>query len=209
MKKEISYFTIDGAVGGSQDWFTNVVMHIGGCAAAAACDTCIFFAEQYGNAGWYPFDEKRLSRKDYLAFSQMMKPYIKPRVGGVKNPEWYIEGFGRYLKEHPYAGRPALSMEVLPGSAKEEEAEECIRRQIDRGYPVPVLLLKHENTEIFQDFIWHWFMIIGYEENACGFSVITATYGEKTDFLLRDLWNTGYEEKGGLILYRLEKKEEK
>ena len=28
---ELSYFEIDGAIGGNQDWFSNVVMHIGGC----------------------------------------------------------------------------------------------------------------------------------------------------------------------------------
>ena len=36
MKKELKYFEIDGAVGGSQEWFTNVVMYMEGCAAATA-----------------------------------------------------------------------------------------------------------------------------------------------------------------------------
>ena len=35
-KKELDYFTIDGGVGGNQDWFQNVVMYMGGCAAATA-----------------------------------------------------------------------------------------------------------------------------------------------------------------------------
>ncbi len=34
MKQILDYFMIDGEVGGNQDWFRNVVMHIGGCAAA-------------------------------------------------------------------------------------------------------------------------------------------------------------------------------
>lgn len=34
MKKELDYFTIEGCYGGNQDWFTNLVMHMGGCAAA-------------------------------------------------------------------------------------------------------------------------------------------------------------------------------
>ena len=29
-KKELDYFTIDGGVGGNQDWFQNVVMYMGG-----------------------------------------------------------------------------------------------------------------------------------------------------------------------------------
>ena len=31
MKKELDYFMIDGEFGGNQDWFTNIVMNVGGC----------------------------------------------------------------------------------------------------------------------------------------------------------------------------------
>ena len=34
MKKELEYFMIDGEFGGNQDWFTNIVMNVGGCGAA-------------------------------------------------------------------------------------------------------------------------------------------------------------------------------
>ena len=54
MKKELEYFTIEEAFGGNQDWFTNVVMNIGGCAAATACDSCIYFAKYLGMEEWYP-----------------------------------------------------------------------------------------------------------------------------------------------------------
>ena len=30
MKKELEYFAIEGAFGGNQDWFSNVVMNMGG-----------------------------------------------------------------------------------------------------------------------------------------------------------------------------------
>ena len=36
MKKILDYFSIDGAVGGNQEWFKNVVMYIGGVGAATA-----------------------------------------------------------------------------------------------------------------------------------------------------------------------------
>ena len=130
---ELSYFEIDGAIGGNQDWFSNVVMHIGGCAAAAACDSCIYFAKHFGNTGWYPFDVEHLTQEDYVRFSQMMKPYIKPRVGGVKNPEWFVEGFYRYLKDHFYPGRPVLRMEVVRGEAPQDQAWEALKSRIDQG----------------------------------------------------------------------------
>ena len=90
MWKEIPYFRIEGAFGGNQDWFTNIVMNMGGCGAATACDCCIYFALFLGLKELYPFDVDALSIQDYKDFSQIMKPYIRPRVGGVKNPQWFI-----------------------------------------------------------------------------------------------------------------------
>ena len=125
MKRELGYFEIDGAFGGNQEWFTNVVMNIGGCGAATACDCCIYFAKSRRLLNLYPFRIDQLNKEDYKKFSQIMKPYIKPRVGGVKKLAWFIEGF----------------------------------------------------------------------------KIIVATYGEKTTFLLREMWNTGFEEKGGLVTF--------
>ena len=99
MWKEIPYFTIEVAFGGNQDWFTNIVMNMGGCAAATACDCCIYFAKYRDLDQLYPFDKDNLSIRDYREFSQIMKPYIRPRVGGVKNPQWFIDGFQRYIRD--------------------------------------------------------------------------------------------------------------
>ena len=77
---------------------------------------------------------------------------------------------------------------------------------MDRGYPVPFLLLRHQNREVFGDYIWHWFMVIGYEETEKDFLIQTATYGEKKAFSFHEIWNTGCEEKGGMILYELSEK---
>ena len=63
IKKELEYFEIDGAFGGNQDWFTNVVMHIGGCAAATACDCCIYFAKHMGMKELYPYDIGHLNKE--------------------------------------------------------------------------------------------------------------------------------------------------
>ena len=43
MKKELQYFKIEEAWGGSQEWFSDRMMRLGGCAAVTACDSCIFF----------------------------------------------------------------------------------------------------------------------------------------------------------------------
>ena len=49
----------------------------------------------------------------------------------------------------------------------------------------------------------HWFLCYGYEVREDGMWITVATYGEKSVFLLEDLWDTGYEEKGGLIGIRV------
>lgn len=210
MKKELDYFTIDEAFGGNQEWFTNVVMNIGGCGAATACDSCIYFARYKGMKEWYPFDEEHLTKEEYKAFSQIMKPYIRPRVGGVKKLEWYIDGLNRYIRDvnEQKGVNTQITMEAFSGNYTCKDAGDKIRSQIDSGYPVPYLMLKHKDTQKFQDFIWHWFLVVGYEELKNDMQITVATYGEATEFSLKELWDTGYEEKGGMILYSgLEKTE--
>lgn len=113
MKKILEYFSVDGAVGGSQEWFKNVVMYIGGCAAATACDCCIYLALHQGMEHLYPFDVRNLSRRDYVDFSMKMKPYLKPRVNGVNKLWMFTEGFGNYLSD---CGEHGIIMEELSGS---------------------------------------------------------------------------------------------
>lgn len=198
MKKTLDYFMIDGEIGGNQEWFRNVVMNIGGCAAATACDSCIYFALHQGKEHLYPYDVQNLTKKEYIDFSMKMKPYIKPRVGGVKKLCMFIDGFTRYLED---AGDTDLDMAEFAGERPYSEAAEFIKRQIDAGFPIPYLMLRHKNPD-YKDFVWHWFLCIGYEEKDGELLITVATYGEATTFSLKDLWNTGYEEKGGLIQYR-------
>lgn len=221
MEKILDYFTIDDAFGGNQEWFTNVVMYIGGCGAATACDSCIYFAKHMGMEELYPYDICNLNKDDYKKFSQIMKPYIRPRVGGVKKLEWYMEGLRKYMEDvkagkgicfrtesggqkHVLRDAPMsipLKMKGFDGFRSYEESACMIKSQIDAGLPVPYLMLKHKNEEAYKDFIWHWFLVVGYEETEEGMKIVVATYGEKTVLPLKELWDTGYEEKGGIIIY--------
>ncbi|MGF0032560.1 hypothetical protein ACQRBN_06275 [Bariatricus sp. SGI.154] len=203
MEKILDYFTIDDAFGGNQEWFTNVVMYIGGCGAATACDSCIYFAKYMGMEKLYPYDICNLNKDDYKKFSQIMKPYIRPRVGGVKKLEWYMEGLRKYMEDVNAGKGIPLKIKGFVGSRSYEESACMIKSQIDAGMPVPYLMLKHKNEEAYKDFIWHWFLVVGYEETKEGMKIIVATYGEKSALPLKELWDTGYEEKGGMIIYSL------
>ena len=110
MNKVLDYFSIEGAVGGSQEWFRNVVMYIGGCAAATACDCCIYLALHRGLTKLYPYDVHKLTKKDYINFSMKMKPFLKPRVNGVNKLWMFTEGLGNYLSD---VGEQHISMKQL------------------------------------------------------------------------------------------------
>ena len=107
----------------------------------------------------------------------------------------FTEGFGSYLSD---MGEHSLRMEEFPGTEDYRSAETFIRRQIDSGYPVPYLMLRHKKA-YYKDFVWHWFLCYGYEERRDDMWITVATYGKASIFRLKDLWDTGYEEKGGLI----------
>jgi len=197
MKEILDYFEIEGEVGGNQDWFRNLVMKMGGCGAATACDSCIYFALHQGKTHLYPYDVNALTKEAYIQFSQKMKPYIRPRVGGVRELSMYIDGFRDYLHDQ---GESHLHMEGFSGKHSLEDAKVFIKKQIDEGYPVPYLMLRHHD-EKFKDFIWHWFLLYGYEETDTDFLITVATYGESTTMSLAELWDTQEEDKGGLIGY--------
>lgn len=202
-EKNLPYFHVEGSFGGNQDWFTNIVMHIGGCAAATACDCSIYFALYMGCSPLYPYDAHVLTKRGYVAFSQKMKPYIKPRMNGVREVSWFIDGFGKYIED---VGKETgesiyVGMEGFSGKRSYAEARAMIKGLIDRGLPVPYLLLRHRDTSVFKDYIWHWFLLVGYAEAGDDLLVRTATYGHSDTFSLKEMWDTGCEDKGGLVQF--------
>lgn len=206
--QELDYFSVEGYYGGSQDWMKNLVMYMGGCGAITACDSCLYLAA-HGFGGICPtitFTTGQYKGKplpmltidDYVEFAMTMKPYIPPRVNGVRKLVWYIQGFQDYLKD---LGQK-LSMTAFDGNEPVEAARVRVRTQIDKGLPVPFLLLHHKDRA-FKDFNWHWFLLTGYEETKDDFIVRGATYGKPFDLSLNRLWDSGHKDKGGMILYDL------
>lgn len=198
MKKELDYFHIGTSYGGSQNWFTDVMMHMGGCGALAACDTCIYLECFRGKEGIYPYDKAHLTKKDYVDFGMLMKPYLKPRWSGIDTLEIYIDGFSAYLSD---CKRQAVSMEPFYGTENVEKAIQVLQEQIDNGWLVPCLTLNIKNRSL-KDYEWHWFLLTGYEifEDTC--MVKAVTYGSYRWIDFRQLWDTGFQRKGGLIIYR-------
>ena len=199
MKRELEHFHIGGSYGGNQDWFPTFMMRIGGCGAETACDSSVYFALRCGLTKIAPENVEGLTREEYVRFAYEMKPYLSPRMTGIDRLEIYIDGYAQYLHER---GETRLSMTPLNGTEPYELARETIIRQIDQGYPVPTLVLNHRN-KAFQDYVWHWFLINGYDITDDTFLVKAVTYSKYEWLNLSELWDTGYERRGGFVLYHI------
>ena len=198
VKKILDYFKIENAPGGNQDWLPEWDMNMGGCAAVTACDVCIFLARIEKFRELFPFkiDPNNLSRMDFVRFAAVMKPFLTPRYHGIDLLEIYICGFYDYLDKIKKSS--SLKFEGISGNVDYEIFAKAITSQIDDNIPVPFLLLNHRNVK-FDDFEWHWFNLAGYEKLENDINILTVTYGEYQWFSLKELYDTQYERKGGII----------
>ena len=200
MKRELRHFNIGNSYGGNQDWFPTFMMRIGGCGAETACDSSVYFALHRGLTKIAPENVSALTKDDYIDFAYKMRPYLSPRMSGIDRLEIYTEGYARYLGDR---GETRLTMAHLDGTEPYEKAKRAVIRQIDGGYPVPTLVLNHRDKR-FKDYVWHWFLINGYNEAQSSFEVKAVTYSAYEWLDFSGLWNTGYERRGGLVLYKIE-----
>lgn len=196
VRKELEYFRIEGALGGSQDWFSDWSMYYGGCAAITACDLCIYLALHKDRRILYPYDAEHLTRRDFLAFGKQMKPYLRPRAHGVDKLSLYTDGITGYWRD---CGVRDLIVQELPGETDFPAAWQAIRSQLDNDLPIPYLLLKHRSPRM-REYVWHWFILAGYQEEGDRRQVKAVTYGESEWLDFTALWDTGYRQKGGAIL---------
>lgn len=193
--KELAYYKIGDSLGWNQDWFVDWWMNIGGCAAVTACDLALLLARDHGLEALCPFEPTQVTHVDYLRLAEAMKPYLKPRQGGVDKLVYYLEGFGGYCLDR---GVSCLQLQGLDGDAPWEAAWALVQAQIDAEIPVPCLVLHHRDPD-FRDFQWHWFNLAGYRVREGRAEVCAVTYGAAHWMDLERLWQTGHVRKGGLI----------
>lgn len=196
-KCELDYFYIGKSYGGNQRWMRDWWMHIGGCAALTICDVLIYCALHRDKPELYPYDVDDITKKDYKRFAMAMKLYLQPRRGGIKELHTFMEGAAIYFED---IEAEYIKMKSIPGEESFETARDNIKAQIDAGLPAAYLMLKHKDKK-FDFFEWHWFAVNGYEEREDGFYIKAATYGAAHWLNLQELWDTGFDEKGGVVLF--------
>lgn len=199
VQKELEHFRIGSSYGGNQDWMRDPWMKLGGCAALAAVDTCLYLTLFRHVKGLCPVDAFHLTQDSYITFGNIMKPYISPRFHGVDRPELYTEGFSRYLAER---GCDRVSMDIFRMGTPLSAAQEVIRKQLDEDMLIPMLHLRPQ-CKAAEEYEWHWFLLNGWRESEDGFQVKAVTYGSSEWVFLRDLWHETDAANGALILYSL------
>ena len=85
-------------------------------------------------------------------------------------------------------------MDPWSGDKTAEETKDVIKAQIDAGWPIPHLVLHHNNPN-FKFYDWHWFLLTGYTEFDGDFMVKAVTYGSWRWLDFDGLWNTGSPQK--------------
>lgn len=197
MKKELDYFDVDGKYGWDQNDFKDLWMNKGGCACVTACDSFIYMRKYMGKDKLYPYDIDRITSLDYIDFSNSVKPYLRPRITGIYRLEIYVDGVSEFLED---MDEHSISLSEFSGDNSIDDAKSVVKSHIDKGLLVPMLVLMHKNPK-YRDFSWHWFLLTGYDEEEDKFLVKVVSYGSYRWFDLKELWNTGYRRKGGLILF--------
>lgn len=201
--KELPLFKVGNYYGYNQELFTDRWMNIGGCGAVTACDVSVYLALNRGQARLYPYDARHLTAQDYITFSQIMKPYLRPREHGIDTLELWMDGYQAYLDS---VGEKNLFMKGLYSDCPLAELEQAVKEEIDANLPVPYLNLRHRNPDL-ADYVWHWFWLAGYASFENTFMVKLVTYGSFRWFPLDELWDSGYSRKGGIILLNLKEEE--
>lgn len=196
---ELKYFHIGYALGGSQDWMRDPWMRLGGCAALAAVDSCIYFSLFFSKKKLCPIDVHNLTKDNYIRFATIMKPYISPRFGGVSKLKLYTEGMEAYLRDR---GCAEPFMCPFPMGQPLEQAAQTLQKQIDDGMLIPFLLLNPVSSE-WKDYHWHWFLLTGYRWDGARLMVKAVTYGAGRWLPFATLWDDKNSKNGGMVLYEV------
>ena len=199
MRKELNHHYIGGSYGGNQDWFRTFMMRLGGCGAETACESSLYFAREFGFKNLYPFDCNQIKREEYIDFAHIMEDYLWPRITGINKLSIYVKGYVKYLRD---AKECRVEVSEFSGDNIYEDAAEKIKSQIDAGLPIPFLTLRHKD-KAYNDYVWHWYLVNGYDETEEGLKVKAVTYSSFRWLDFKELWNTGCTPTGGMIIYSL------
>ena len=198
MEKRLKYFYIGNSQGGQQTWSRDPMLKLGGCAIVSVTDILIYLKKFLG-VNVYPYTVDEPSRKDYVEYMRILKPYLGPGFRGVDTLEMYMDGFNKYMS---HIDNRSVNVRPVYGEEPYKTAVQELGSSLEKGIPCACLLLKHRDIA-FDDYQWHWFVLNGMLEYEGRLYVSAVSYGYEHWLDFEKLWNSGFEEKGGLVIYEI------
>lgn len=163
MIKEVPFlhFTIDGKdyYGGSQEWYDETFAKMSGCSAVLASNLYYYYRDQLD--------------VDYETYRKTMDFYFKKNKPGLIGFPYFMKFISNFLEENQEL---SLKIDYIRCLHSEEEAVDFVKKHINQGLPVGMLILTHNAKEI-NDETWHWMCVTGYDDVKK--EVIISSVGER------------------------------
>ncbi len=197
MYKELDFLHVEGYYGGNQERFLLPMMRMGGCSTVCACHAAALLARKDpSRAALCPLPGLRVTEKEFFPFARKVFRYVHPMHRGMPETRLFEGAFSEY------AGSVGVevSYRSLQGDAPWEEARDFFLDSIDRGLSVQFLMLHHSDPA-FDEYLWHWFTLTGYERREGELSAVLSTLGRRRVVDFRRLWEVGdVDERGGMLV---------
>ena len=147
MEKRLKYFYIGNSQGGQQTWSRDPMLKLGGCAIVSVTDILIYLKKFLG-VNVYPYTVDEPSRKDYVEYMRILKPYLGPGFRGVDTLEMYMDGFNKYMS---HIDNRSVNVRPVYGEEPYKTAVQELGSSLEKGIPCACLLLKHRDIA-FDDY---------------------------------------------------------
>ncbi len=148
--------------GGNQNWYEDKWRQMSGCGPTAASNIVWYFARSRKELSClYPIDTG--SRQECLQLMNDMFSFVKPGIGGVKNPRVFAKGMTHYAETKGIAAvSEILRIPIRPFRRPDyEKVERFIMKSLQSD--LPVAFLNYSNGTLPNLGSWHWVTIVNYK----------------------------------------------
>ncbi|MDD8049392.1 MAG: C39 family peptidase [Thomasclavelia sp.] len=148
--------------GGSQEWYQDDWACKAGCGSVCATNVISYYQ-----------GITSITKDDYITKMEEIYQYVTPGKMGYPYIYLYARSIGKYLNmKHHIIRNPKL-----------EEGKEFVKKSIDSGNPVSLLVLAHTSFKLGED-KWHWMSVFGYDDKYIYYS----SYGKQKRFKMKSLF---------------------
>ncbi len=161
--------------GANQEWFPEHHQRYSGCASVCGANLAAYYStlsESFRSI--YPMQKSPFDYYEFINFMQEMFRYMLPGHMGYPYIGRFVQDFKRFMTSHGIELN-AIGCGTLTSA---EQGFKFIKKMIDKGLPVALLILQHRAPELSDD-NWHWLTVTGYQEDDNFKSVILSNLSKR------------------------------